>query len=172
MGASVTFFDILAAIRNTGKGYSLFVNPPSETHPGSAAKICFFTRAAAEMFYNATRDGFLAKGDDFSAEFVRNRVLVPEHTRKDWRNACRVVLVRGPKKIVNQADILAIIDANIRMYDLDRVTERVFGPIRGFCQVEMHFASFRAQGHSAFIVLNRALSGKAVQVLYGADPCS
>lgn len=172
MGASVTFSDILAAIRNTGKVYSLFVNPPSETHHGSAAKICFFTRAAAEKLYNATRDGFLAKGDGCLAEVVWNRVLVPEHTRMDWRNACRVVLVRGPKRIVNHANILAIIDANIRMYDLDRVTERVFAPIRGFSQVEMQFGSFRAQGHSAFIVHNRALAGKAVQVLYGADPCS
>lgn len=172
MDASVTFSDILATIRNTGKVYSLFVNPPLETHPGSAAKICFFTRAAAGKLYNATRDGFLAKGDDCLAEVVWNRFLVPEHTRKDWRNACRVVLVRGPKRIVNQANILAIIDANRRMYDLDRVTERVFAPIRGFSLVEMQFGSFRTQGHSVFIVLNRALAGKAVQGLYGADTCS
>lgn len=172
MGASVTFSDILAAIRNTGKVYSLFVNPPSESHPGSAAKICFFTRAAAERFYNATRDGFMAKGDNCLAEVVWNRVLVPEHTRKDWRNACRVVIVRGPKEIVNRVSILRIIQENIRIYDMDHMTERAYGPIKGFSQMEMQFGSFRAQGHSAFIVLNRALAGKAVQVLYGADPCS
>lgn len=49
---------------------------------------------------------------------------------------------------MNQANILAIIDANIRMYDLDRVTERVFAPIRGFSQVEMQFGSF---GHKATV---------------------
>lgn len=169
LGPSVTFSDILAVIRNTGRVYSIFVNPPSEDHWGSAAKLSFFTRAAAETFYNATRNGFWVKGH--CAEVLWNRVLVAEHVQRNWQTASRVVIIRGRKSIVNLTTVLGIIDNNIRMYELEHVTEKDYEQIQGWLEIELHFGSFRAQGHSAFIVLKRVLGRKGVRVTHGVDPC-
>ncbi|KAK1830979.1 hypothetical protein QBC39DRAFT_352602 [Podospora conica] len=169
MAPSVVFSDILALIRNTGKVYSIFVNPPSSGHAGSAAKICFFTRAAAEKFFNDTRGGFLIKGH--RAVVLWNRILLPEHNTNKWKKACRVVIVQGPRDLVNLRRIYEILDQNIRKYDLERATEKAHEFRHGHAEVELHFGSFRAQGESAWIVLKRNWQAKGVRVLYGTDPC-
>lgn len=69
-----------------------------------------------------------------------NRVLVAEHTQRSWQNASRVVIIRGRKTIVN-----------IRIYNLEQATEKTYDHIQRWSEIELHFGSFRAQGHSAFI---------------------
>ncbi|KAK0738114.1 hypothetical protein B0T18DRAFT_333454 [Schizothecium vesticola] len=167
LGPDTKFSDILSAIRGVGKIYALHVNPPSDFHPGSAAKICFFTRAAAEKFYNITRGGFLVKG--WLAAVVWNRIRVPEQTIH--KDASRVVIIRGPKYVVNIKVISKVIDENIRYYDMEKASVKTHDFIEGFAEMELHFACFRAQAHSAVIVLNRELRGAGFRISYGTDRC-
>ncbi|KAK1830983.1 hypothetical protein QBC39DRAFT_259705, partial [Podospora conica] len=170
--ADVTIPQILGAIRKTGKVYSLFLNPPTPPHTGSAAKLCFFTREAAATFFGNTRGGFLVNGH--MATVIWNRVLLAEHVGPQYDEASRVVIVQGPKDLVNAETIADIIAKEIRLYDLVLVIETDYTLVtsKGYWELEVHFGSFRAQGHSAFIVLNRALGEKGVKVSYGPDPCA
>lgn len=167
MGPDTKFSDILAAIRGVGKIYSLYVNPPLEVHTGCAAKLAFFTRAAAEKFFNDTRGGFLVRG--YSATVRWNRIRVPEQTVH--KDGSRVVIIRGPKFIVNIKVISKVIDGNIRYYDMEKASVKPLDGIEGFAEMELHFGCFRAQAHSALIVLNRELGGPRFRVNYGTDPC-
>lgn len=99
-----------------------------------------------------------------------NRVLVAEHVGSRWEEASRVIIVRGQKAVVSMNAVANIVHREIRLYDLTRVYDTdITGPVNGFAKVEVHFGSFRAQAHSAFIVLNRALRGKGVKISYGID---
>lgn len=167
MGPDTKFSDILAAIRGVGKVYSLYVNPPMEIHTGCAAKLTFFTRAAAGKFFNNTRGGFLVRG--YSATVRWNRIRVPEQTIH--KDGSRIVIIRGPKYIVNVKVISKVIDDNIRYYDMEKASLKPLDGMEGFAEMELHFGCFRAQAHSALIVLNRELGGARFRVSYGTDPC-
>lgn len=167
MGPDTKFSDILAVIRGVGKIYSLYVNPPLEIHTGCAAKLTFFTRASAEKFFNNTRGGFLVRG--YLATVRWNRIRVPEQTIH--KDGSRVVIIRGPKYIVNIKVISKVIDGNIRYYDMEKANIKQLDGMEGFAEMELHFGCFRAQAHSALIVLNRELGGTRFRVSYGTDPC-
>lgn len=167
MGPDTKFSDILAVVCGVGKIYSLYVNPPLEVHTGCAAKLTFFTRAAAEKFFSNTRGGFPVRG--YSATVRWNRIRVPEQTIH--KDGSRVVIIRGPKYIVNVKVISKVIDENIRYYDMEKASIKPLDGMEGFAEMELHFGCFRAQAHSALIVLNRELGGARFRVSYGTDPC-
>lgn len=148
---------ILGSIRATGTVSSLHLNlpeSPTPPHTGCAAKIAFFLREAAAKFNTNTRCGFFVDGH--YATVVWNRALVAEHVGSRWEEASRVIIVPGPKAVVSMNAVANIVHREIRLYDLARVYDTdITGPVHGFAEVEVHFGSFRAQAHSAFIVLNR-----------------
>lgn len=111
-------------------------------------------------------------GGHHRATVVWNRVLVAEHVGGRWDEASRVVIVRGPRELVSMAAVASIVHKNIRMYDLALVCETDYTLVDGGFEVEVHFGIFRAQAHSAYIVLNRAFHGKGVKISYGTDPCA
>ena len=54
--AKITYAELTASIKNCGRIYSTYINPPVAHHQTSAAKLAFFTRAGAERLYaQATR---------------------------------------------------------------------------------------------------------------------
>ena len=54
--ANITYAELTASIKNCGRIYSTYINPPIAHHQTSAAKLAFFTRAGAERLYaQATR---------------------------------------------------------------------------------------------------------------------
>lgn len=111
-------------------------------------------REAAAKFNTNTRCGFFIYGH--YATGVWNRALVAEHVGSRWEEASRVIIVPGPKAVVSMNAVANIVHREIRLYDLARVYDTdITGPVHGFAEVEVHFGSFRAQAHSAFIVLNR-----------------
>lgn len=110
-------------------------------------------------------------GGHHRATVAWNRVLVAEIVGDRWDQASRVVIVRGRKTTVNLTTVLDIIDKNIRIYELEHLTEKAYEHIQGWVEIELHFGSFRAQGHSAFIVLKRLLGRKGARVTHGVDPC-
>lgn len=170
--SDITVVQILDRIRSTGKVYSLHINPPVPPHYGCAAKISFFTRKAAEKFSSNSRGGFWVRGHH-RATVIWNRVLVAEHVGGRWDEASRVAIVRGPRELVSTAAVASILHKAIRLYNLALGCETDYTMlVDGLFEVEVHFGSFRAQAHSAYIVLNRAFRGKNVKISYGTAPCA
>jgi len=88
------------------------------------------------------------------------------------KHLSRVVVVTGRAAVVNQDALFVTIDREIRHYDLISVSESSEGLARGFVRIELEFGSFRAQAHSAYVVLNRALRNQWGRVTYGVIPVS
>lgn len=107
------------------------------------------------------------------ATVIWNRVLVAEHVGGRWDEASRVAIVRGPRELVSTAAVASIVHKAIRLYNLALGCETDYTMlVDGLFEVEVHFGSFRAQAHSAYIVLNRAFRGKNVKISYGTAPCA
>ncbi|KAK1830982.1 hypothetical protein QBC39DRAFT_352604 [Podospora conica] len=167
LGADTTFSDILAAIRGVGRIYHLQVSPPTGVHPGCTAMICFFTRAAAEKFRNQTLAGFRVKG--YNAKVVWNWILVSEQMK--WKNASRVLIIRGPDSMVNVTVISEFINKLIPKYDMENIYLKPHESIQGFSELQLHFGGFRGQAGRAMVALKRKFRGSGVRITYGDDPC-
>ncbi|KAK3953418.1 hypothetical protein QBC32DRAFT_312940 [Pseudoneurospora amorphoporcata] len=126
----VTVRDIFYDIRDIGKVYSLHISPRRDGHSKTAAAIVFFTRIAAERFFNrfATRHnptvrwgGAVAKPGRILGRLpvnvVWNQVKVPPCT--DRQHVTRVLQVEGPSDIVNEEFLLAYFRTKCR-FDMER----------------------------------------------------
>ncbi|KAJ4416388.1 hypothetical protein N0V85_002308 [Neurospora sp. IMI 360204] len=125
----VTVRDIFDDIRNIGKVYSLHISPRRDSHSRRAAAIVFFTRAAAERFFNrfATRDNAAARWGGAvpnpgrilgrrPVNVVWNQVKVAPCTGRE--HVTRVLQVEGPSEIVNEEFLLAYFRTKCR-FDME-----------------------------------------------------
>ncbi|KAK3502968.1 hypothetical protein B0T13DRAFT_509691 [Neurospora crassa] len=121
----VTVRDIFDDIRDIGKVFSLHISPRREGHSRAAAAIVFFTRTAAERFYNrfATRDNAAARWGGTvpnpgrilgrrPVNVVWNQVKAAPFTERD--HVTRVLQVEGPSDIVNEEFLLTYFRSKCR----------------------------------------------------------
>nr|CAF06029.1 conserved hypothetical protein [Neurospora crassa] len=138
---NVTVRDIFDDIRDIGKVYSLHISPRSDSHSKAAAAVVFFTRAAAERFYNRfkTRDNPTVRWGGAVANpgrilgrmpvnVVWNQVKAAPFTERE--HVTRVIQVEGPSDIVNEQFLLSYFRTKCRfdMEDISVLWE-------GFCDV-------------------------------------
>ncbi|KAK4182749.1 hypothetical protein QBC35DRAFT_395354 [Podospora australis] len=169
---------LLAALRGTGSVYQCHLTPPQEgRHLTSAAKVIFFDLAVAQHFwarfglYSPTRRPLVIGGNIIKVE--RNRTAVEEPRRK-WplgQEYSRVLRVtsRAVRGTVNAEEILKKVkekSGNTLYFEL----EGYYPVING--AMDILFSSFRAQAHTAWVILKRHQTEMGIFVKFARDPCT
>lgn len=167
---NVTVNMLLAAIRNTGRVWATVITPPTARYPTAAAKVTFFTAAAAQTLLaranNAILPGLIVNGRRASVQPDRNRVteaVAPsDHTR--------VISIAGPRDIVTVENLTAFFSRSF-VYELDMIDPLVLGQAINI--LEFHFGSYRCQAQWAWRNLrnNQFLQAQNVRIRFERDPC-
>ncbi|RYP11427.1 hypothetical protein DL764_000081 [Monosporascus ibericus] len=145
-----TVRELLLAARGTGKLWASNVSPPTGPHPGSCGKLVFWDRAGADRLLAMHAEGrFVVRGG------------VPVVKMNRWRSAAkpendprsRVVVVRGPARIINEPRLDAFFGKGRPGPKFDWDTDEVV--IRphardGWAELEHRFACHRAQASEAY----------------------
>lgn len=194
--ATTTTHDVLAAMHAfgpTGRVFALHINAPEpgRGNPGCAAKVVFFTRAAAHVFFDrCQRVGFYVGGR--RAHVTWNRIKTAERPDLVASDASRVLLIAGPRDFVNPRTLTAFfrtklefqIDEVLVFHDHDQKKGRWGGLLPSPPQqqvglglglggsddaiVEYRFGSFRCQAQAAQMAISRMLPH--VRCFFGEDP--
>lgn len=168
---AVTYHQVLAAIRNTGRVYQTYLNPPepAKGHMTSAGKVVFFDRPSAERFWEEHRRGFVVQGyPSFRGQLIWNRVK--SAAIDGPKNMSRVLVISGPDHIVNEYFLTQFFQSKIEFQVDEVITHSQGGPFHQSV-VEFRFGSFRCQAEHAKMALLREMSRHGVQIHYGRDPC-
>jgi hypothetical protein len=169
---NVTYTDLLAAIRDTGRVYQTHINRPvpDKGHHTSAGKIVFFDRASAERFFNwSANNGLAIPGyPGFTARVAWNRVLAAAVDGPSTKDFSRVLLISGPKHMVN-ADFLTAYFRSKLDFNIDCIIDHGGDDYRA--TIEYRFGSYRCQAESAKMAITRELWQHNVQVWFWTDPC-
>ncbi|RYP38566.1 hypothetical protein DL767_002502 [Monosporascus sp. MG133] len=148
--ADCTVRELLLAARGTGKLWASNVSPPAGPHPGSCGKLVFWDRAGADRLLALHAAGrFVVRG---AAPVVKmNRWRSAAKPEDDPRS--RVVVVRGPARVVNRPRLDAFFGkAGPRPkfdWDTDEVVVRPHAR-DGWAELEYRFACHRAQASEAY----------------------
>ncbi|KAK0633808.1 hypothetical protein B0T14DRAFT_415084, partial [Immersiella caudata] len=180
---NVTYAQLLALFRQTGRIYATFINPPEfhRGHPTCAAKVTFFSKRAAQEVLRRhgpgrPRHAWLSTRG-YKIKVVPHRVKVSEPLAKsaNWEDdyggpPSRVLAVSGPREIVRVPTILKRMRRSC-YFNLDQVV--VIADTEEYCALEIRFASFYGQAQLAFFGLcgDIEFQGRGGKVSYGADPC-
>lgn len=183
----------------TGRIFALHINAPEpyRGNMGCAAKIVFFKRADAHLFFDLCHQfGFWVDGR--RAQVTWNRIKTAERPDLVGTDASRVLLIAGPRNIVNprtlteffrtklefQIDEIVVLDKGqlqpslpIPLYTTAAAATAAPpsppGPARihgnpGDAIIEYRFGSFRCQAQAAKMALGRTLP--MVRCFFGEDP--
>ncbi len=164
--ARATYADVLGAVRG-GKIYVCLMDPPCGQHPTAAAKLVFFTRAAAERFMQRHHSvGVYIRGQRVRAMW--NRIRYAACARRPPHQS-RVVVVSGPRRWMDFAFFETFFGSRFEFQEEAR-SERPCDRAGRVVHV-WRFASVRAQAELAYIAIEREL-GDIFEVEYGPDPCA
>ncbi|KAG7287683.1 hypothetical protein NEMBOFW57_007196 [Staphylotrichum longicolle] len=125
LAPDLTTRELLSGIRGVGRVYATHINPPAPKrgHVFSAAKVVFFERAGAELFYGlyAATGYATPRNPHLHARVSWNRVRSAEVDKGGRRS--RVLLISGPPRIVNQGFLSSYLDTKM-VYQVDEVVHR------------------------------------------------
>lgn len=152
------------SIRNVGRVYQCFINEPTDAFPTCGVKVAFFTRAAADVFWNKTRVIGHRIGNHRGV-VVRNNFRVKELTTP---GLSRVLVLTGPAGLVRQGDIFRLLRDNIKFFGTEEVYSENLAV--GNKLLRIYFVSFRGQAESACAILHKTF-GKSVKLSWAEDPC-
>lgn len=200
---TTTTAHLLAAVHAlgpTGRVFAVHINAPEpgRGNPGCAAKVVFFTRAAAHLFFErCQRLGFYVGGR--RAHVTWNRIKTAERPELVASDASRVLLITGPRAFVNPRTLTAFFRTKLE-FQIDEVLvfdepgnkrtpsqlpsppERKDHQVAGGSSsssdddddddgdavVEYRFGSFRCQAQAAQMAISRMLPH--VRCFFGQDP--
>lgn len=172
--AKVTTHELLASIRDVGRIWAMHINPPElgKGHLTAAAKVIFFTRAAAERFWDRfAPTGFAVAAHPGCppARVLWNRIKTGAQTGQGAGIKSRVLLIRGPDSFVNPDALSAYFDTKFK-YQVDEIISLLWDRGSRVRLVEYRFGSYRCQAEAAKMALSREFDAE-VRVWYGTDPC-
>ncbi|KAI8627940.1 hypothetical protein F5Y19DRAFT_477111 [Xylariaceae sp. FL1651] len=167
---------LLGALRGTGKIYACVVNPAEGRYTAAAAKVVFWNRAGVDRLYNKVLHGGFTFDGDWAPVVEPNRIKTcaqPESERS------RVILIRGPRSIVNFARLAGLFLESIQ-YQLEDVQD--FQLLGGMAAMIWTFGSYRLQAESAYKKIARLVKEahdrqedregwNLVRIIWGDDPC-
>lgn len=173
----VTTRQLCGSIRGFGRVYATVINPPEDTIKAtgsgentrtSAAKLAFFDLPAAQAFYQAY-GAFGWRVGGYSAKVMFNRIgMQRDETAPE--DASRVIVLRGPKNIVNYRYLAQMFGEKIA-FDVDVFVIR--WEDEHDREAEFHFGSWRAQAEAAVKMLRMEKEMfPGVRYRYGFDPCA
>ena len=163
---NVTYHQLLSSIRGIGRIWCTFINTPDYvTHNTAAAKVVFFTPAAAGKFLRHVETtapsvrGFPIKAD-------HNRIKYGENSLAS--GVSRVLIITGEAWFVNEASLTAWF-AEMFVFQVDEVIEIVSSA--GRAVVEFRFGSYRCQAQMGKMSLERNMPKGFQWAEFGNDPC-
>jgi hypothetical protein len=163
----VTYRELLGSIWDTGRVRATVINLPTDRHQTAAAKVTFFTAAAARIFISrANIQCFTVGGCLTRVRPDRNRVA--EAT--DPAHHTRCIMITGPREIVNVENLCAYFSAHF-VYEIDEITPVVLGHVINM--LEFRFGSYRCQAQWAWRNLREDpyFQRHGVDVSFNRDPC-
>jgi hypothetical protein len=147
--ADLTYHELLGAVKNAGRVWQTVINlPDGSRHQKAAAKLTFFTPEEAQALlarsnrHGTGLPGLLVRNHRGLVRHNRNRV--PRAVEPD--NHSRVVVIKGPKEIVNVDYLSAFFRAKFR-FETDEILPWVTGQVINI--LEWRFGSYRCQAQSA-----------------------
>jgi hypothetical protein len=168
--SAVDHHQLLGAIRDTGRVWACVITPPSGRYVSAAAKVTFFTAAAAQRLLAR------CNGPDQEGLIVGNRKASVRHDRnpveeaRDPEDHTRVLSIRGPKDIVNEAYLTNYFSRSF-VYEVDEVIWLVEG--EAINVLEWRFGSYRCQAQWAWRNMkdDEYLQERGVVISFERDPC-
>jgi hypothetical protein len=160
---NVSTHELPGAIRDVGRVWQSHIVRPTGGHATAAAKLTFFTPAAARTLLER---GLEVGGRLASVEY--NRQKVAQQALPDTYS--RVLLISGPPDVVNSV-ALANFFTSLFVYQIDEVVPLVLG--QSINILEWRFGSCRCQAQAAFEAIRRSrwLAARGVVVNFDRDPC-
>lgn len=178
---TISTHTLLAHIRDAGRVYASYINEanPSAGHLTAAAKLVFFEKISAQVFWARHKEQLPLMVGGYAAKAVRNRIKVAEPT---WqKNFTRVVVISGPDGLIGTERLLKVFEENF-VFHIDEIIEdpsdvpeldREEGWVlpKGWRTVEIRFGSWRSQAQTCCQVLDKHPDFRGVRFRYGRDPC-
>ncbi|KAK3311599.1 uncharacterized protein B0T15DRAFT_389622 [Chaetomium strumarium] len=161
---------LLGAIRETGRVWACVITPPSGRYTSAAAKVTFFTPAAAQTMLARCNEpgqpGLVVGNHRAAVRPDRN----PVAEARDPEDHTRVLSIRGPKDLVNEA-YLANYFSRAFVYEIDEIIWLVEG--EAINVLEWRFGSYRCQAQWAWrnIQEDAYLQQRGVVITFQRDPC-
>ncbi|KAK3331180.1 hypothetical protein B0H66DRAFT_613306 [Apodospora peruviana] len=174
--SGVTPKDILGSIKQVGRVFALHINEPNRSsnpnnrrHLLPAAKLVFFKKLAATIFYERHvkfQRPLYVKHQP--AKVVRNRIRVPDQKGLP-SNHSRVLFITGPPEFVNIPYLTAFFKDKFT-YMIDDIIWH--GQHPKINMLEWRFSSYRCQANMAYKALTQdPVLGEKLRVVYDEDPC-
>lgn len=162
----ITHAELLKAIRNVGRIWCTYINQPDFiNHSTAAAKVAFFTAAAARKFLRYVDNyGPLIRGRRIKADY--NRIKYPEKTLVS--NLTRVLIITGASWFVNPENLCQYF-SQLFTFQVDEIITLV--ELDGRSVVEFRFGSYRCQAQMGKMALERQKPDGLEFVEFGDDPC-
>jgi hypothetical protein len=163
---------LLGAIRDTGRVWACVMHPPTRLYGTAAAKVTFFTAAAAQVMLGRTNaDGPGRPGlvvGDHCAVVRPDRNPVAEATEPE--DHTRVISIAGPREVVTVDNLAAFFRKDF-IYEVDEIIPLVTGKVINV--LEWRFASYRCQSQWAWrkIQDDAGFQASNVRVRFERDPC-
>ncbi|KAI1348849.1 hypothetical protein F5Y01DRAFT_290991 [Xylaria sp. FL0043] len=164
---------LLNSVRDCGKVFAIYINPPREGYVTVFATIIFFDVAGAQNLLRQSREGRFVV-DRYVAEVSHNRIRIPARPPS---SASRVLLFEGPSHIVNPESLFAL----FTYFDIFWQNEAIIVLSQDgmFTRLEWRFASYYRQAEAVWECMDRMFRDpqtphepwRQVTVRYGADPC-
>ncbi|ORY65153.1 uncharacterized protein BCR38DRAFT_297037, partial [Pseudomassariella vexata] len=142
----VTYHELLASIRGCGKVKWTNIDFPRDATGTATAQVIFFRHIAAKRFIAQGQIGQVVV-NGARVEVSWNRVKTVE---EDDTDKSRVLRISGPQNMISERQLMAFLMANFQ-FDIDDVIE-VWSSEESAC-LEVRFASWRSQAHTAKIAL-------------------
>ena len=164
--ADVDYPELLRCIRHVGRVYCTFINyPDGSHHHTAAAKVVFFTPAAAQKFLSEswTQTLFIR---EHRVRASYNRIRTPE-TRMAG-NKSRVLIITGSVDFVNPANLRVWFGNRFQFHE-----DQFFELIKAGDRVvwEFRFGSYRCQSQMGKMSLEKDRPAGFEKVEFGDDPC-
>ncbi|KAI0808688.1 hypothetical protein GGR55DRAFT_650414 [Xylaria sp. FL0064] len=165
---------LLNSIRDCGKVFATYINPPQAGYTTVASTIVFFDVAGARNLLRQSREGrFIVNG--YLPVVNHNGLKVAAQPPS---SASRVLLFEGPSCIVNPANLSALFLNYGILWEDEAII--VLSQDAMFTRLEWRFASYHRQAQAVWDHMDRMFRDprimhhelwRRVAVRYGADPC-
>lgn len=164
--ADIDYPELLRAIRNIGRVYCTFINYPDNVrHHTAAAKVVFFTPAAAQKLLAESWTKTLV---------IREHRVRASHNRIRTQETCisgnksRVLIITGSADFVNPATLRVWFGKRFQFHE-----DQFFELIKAGGRVvwEFRFGSYRCQSQMGKMSLEKDRPVGFEKVEFGDDPC-
>lgn len=163
----ITHRELLGQIRNIGRVWCCFINPPDGMkHNTAAAKIVFFRpHGAQRLLQHSLTHGLQVRG--YRAKVTQNRIKTAENVPRSG-NDSRVLIITGESSFVNEETLNKYFGQRF-VFQVDEINPLITRG--GRAVIEYRFGSYRCQSQMGKISLEKDRPVGFEKAEFGEDPC-